>query len=104
MIRGEGLKSVSVEIFRDYDYPDLCGNRCDAGVSGVGDGRVRSLQYDVRFEMMRKISAWGGVAALLLLLALVFSGCTEHERRGYSAIPQNTPADWEARPYGSLRN
>lgn len=54
--------------------------------------------------MMRKISAWGGVTALLLLLALVFSGCTEHERRGYSAIPQNTPADWEARPYGSLRN
>lgn len=54
--------------------------------------------------MMRKFSAWGGVAALLILLALAFSGCTEHERRGYSAIPQNTPADWETRPYGSLRN
>jgi len=32
------------------------------------------------------------------------SGCTERERLGYSSIPQNSPASWEIRPYGELRN
>jgi len=43
---------------------------------------------------------------LLLLLIVVFAGgcITEQERRGYSSLPQNRPADWEDRPYGDLRN
>ena len=45
----------------------------------------------------------------LLLLAAVLAvislcGCTERERSGYSAIPQNSPGAWEMRPFGELRN
>ncbi|MCI7643977.1 MAG: hypothetical protein MST10_06440 [Lentisphaeria bacterium] len=36
------------------------------------------------------------IAGLILLVCGVFlSGCTESERRGYSKIPQNSPAAWE---------
>ncbi|MBQ4329340.1 MAG: hypothetical protein IJC27_06405 [Lentisphaeria bacterium] len=31
---------------------------------------------------------------------LLFAGCTQLERDGYSAIPQNSPASWEFNPYG----
>ncbi|MEI8245609.1 MAG: hypothetical protein WCI51_07260 [Lentisphaerota bacterium] len=43
---------------------------------------------------------------LLLIMIVVFAGgcITEQERRGYSSLPQNRPADWEDRPYGDLRN
>lgn len=44
---------------------------------------------------------------ILMMIALLFffsAGCTEYERAGYSAIPQNTPAAWELTPYGDLRN
>jgi hypothetical protein len=43
---------------------------------------------------------------LVLLLAgvMILSGCTERERAGYSAIPQNSPAGWEIRPYGDFQN
>ena len=43
----------------------------------------------------------------MLILAVVIlgiSGCTERERMGYSAIPQNSPGAWELNPYGSLQN
>ncbi len=45
-----------------------------------------------------------GIAVMLLLLFLFGAGCTEYERAGYSAIPQNSPAAWELAPYGDLRN
>ena len=41
---------------------------------------------------------------MMMLLFLCISGCTEYERAGYSAIPQNSPAGWELAPYGDLRN
>lgn len=42
---------------------------------------------------------------LLIMIAVFAGGCiTEQERRGYSSLPQNRPADWEDRPYGDLRN
>jgi len=43
---------------------------------------------------------WGSVA----LFFLVCAGCTDLERSGYSAIPQNYPGSWEINPYGDLRN
>lgn len=48
-------------------------------------------------------------AATVILITVVFvllsvSGCTEYERRGYSAIPQNSPSSWESNPYGNLHN
>ena len=47
--------------------------------------------------------------ALLLFLAafaagVALCGCTERERAGYSAIPQNSPGAWEMQPFGELRN
>ncbi len=47
--------------------------------------------------------------ATVILLTVVFvllsaSGCTEYERRGYSAIPQNSPSSWESNPYSNIRN
>ncbi|MBQ7395607.1 MAG: hypothetical protein IJW08_03605 [Lentisphaeria bacterium] len=48
------------------------------------------------------------IASLILLSAVVITvlaaGCTERERMGYSAIPQNSPGAWEMSPYGDLRN
>jgi hypothetical protein len=42
---------------------------------------------------------------LLMMIAVFAGGCiTEQEKRGYSDLPQNRPADWEDRPYGDLRN
>ena len=41
---------------------------------------------------------------VLAFLFLFVAGCTEYERNGYSAIPQNTPANWEMNPFGDLRN
>ena len=45
-----------------------------------------------------------GIAVMLVLLFLFAAGCTEYERAGFSAIPQNSPAGWEIAPYGDLRN
>lgn len=45
-----------------------------------------------------------GILVMLTLLFLLIGGCTEYERAGFSAIPQNTPAGWEINPYGDLRN
>ena len=42
------------------------------------------------------------LAALCAGIALC--GCTERERSGYSAIPQNSPGAWELQPFGELRN
>ncbi|MBQ9502072.1 MAG: hypothetical protein IJU70_07955 [Lentisphaeria bacterium] len=39
-----------------------------------------------------------------VLAGVFLCGCTERERSGYSAIPQNSPAGWEVRPFGELRN
>ena len=39
-----------------------------------------------------------------VLAGALLCGCTERERSGYSAIPQNSPAGWEMRPFGELRN
>ncbi|MHB9138932.1 MAG: hypothetical protein ACYC4Q_05975 [Victivallaceae bacterium] len=48
----------------------------------------------------------GFAFCILLLMVVVFAGgcITEQEKRGYSDLPQNRPADWEDRPYGDLRN
>ena len=40
------------------------------------------------------------VIAAVFLFSLFAGGCTELERKGYSAIPQNTPGAWEYNPYG----
>jgi len=32
------------------------------------------------------------------------SGCTEREREGLSAIPQNAAPSWELQPYGQIQN
>ncbi|MBO5791670.1 MAG: hypothetical protein J6S54_04275 [Lentisphaeria bacterium] len=45
-----------------------------------------------------------GILLILALLFLCAAGCTEYERSGYSAIPQNSPAGWELAPYGDFRN
>ena len=48
-----------------------------------------------------------GRVIILVMMALLFlwgAGCTEYERSGFSAIPQNSPASWELAPYGDLRN
>jgi len=50
---------------------------------------------------MRNLLWVAFAAGVLLGLA---SGCTERERQGYSAIPQNSPTSWEIRPYGSFHN
>ncbi len=42
------------------------------------------------------------IAGLIAMIGI--AGCTAHERRGYSALPQNRPADWESRSFGPLRN
>ena len=41
---------------------------------------------------------------LLFVAAWAAGGCTERERMGYSAIPQNSPGSWELNPYGDLQN
>ncbi len=41
---------------------------------------------------------------ILLLLGIMFAGCTPQERSGVSPIPQNRPSNWETRPYGDMRN
>ena len=44
-------------------------------------------------------------AILALLIAGMAFGCTERERAGYSAIPQNSPASWGINPYeGRIHN
>ncbi|MBR7104708.1 MAG: hypothetical protein IKC65_07175 [Lentisphaeria bacterium] len=50
---------------------------------------------------MRKFILLFAAAAAV---AGVVCGCTERERAGYSAIPQNSPASWEMRPFGDFRN
>lgn len=55
--------------------------------------------------MTRIIPSRPTVAAALFAAAFFFlSGCTEAERRGYSSIPHNTPAQWEYAPYGEIHN
>ena len=45
------------------------------------------------------------ICLLLIMIVALAGGCiTEQEKRGYSSLPQNRPADWEDRPYGDLRN
>ena len=39
-----------------------------------------------------------------VFLSILFTGCTERERRGLSSIPQNSPASWELTPYGNAQN
>ena len=44
-------------------------------------------------------------AIFAILIAGVAFGCTERERAGYSAIPQNSPASWGVNPYeGRIHN
>ena len=44
-------------------------------------------------------------AIFAILIAGVAFGCTERERAGYSAIPQNSPASWGINPYeGRIHN
>jgi len=50
--------------------------------------------------MLLNIAAVSATAAFFCLLA----GCTERERQGLSAIPQNSPSSWELQPYGQIRN
>ena len=52
-------------------------------------------------EIMKERRSIFWVLAFLFLFA---AGCTEYERNGFSAIPQNTPASWEVNPFGDLRN
>ncbi len=52
----------------------------------------------------RNLREHTGIAVMLVLLFLFAAGCTEYERAGFSAIPQNSPAGWEIAPYGDLRN
>jgi len=46
------------------------------------------------------------IAAVLVTAAFfcLLAGCTERERQGMSAIPQNRPSSWELQPYGQVRN
>jgi type IV pilus biogenesis protein CpaD/CtpE len=39
-------------------------------------------------------------AVLMAAVFLLLVGCTQLERDGFSAIPQNSPASWEYTPYG----
>ena len=44
-------------------------------------------------------------AIFAMLIAGMAFGCTERERAGYSAIPQNSPASWGLNPYeGRIHN
>ena len=44
-------------------------------------------------------------AIFAILIGGMAFGCTERERAGYSAIPQNSPASWGLNPYeGRIRN
>ena len=44
-------------------------------------------------------------AIFAVLIAGMAFGCTERERAGYSAIPQNSPASWGINPYeGRIHN
>ena len=44
-------------------------------------------------------------AIIAMLIAGMAFGCTERERAGYSAIPQNSPASWSINPYeGRIHN
>ena len=44
-------------------------------------------------------------AIFAILIAGMAFGCTERERAGYSAIPQNSPASWGLNPYeGRIHN
>ena len=48
---------------------------------------------------------WIVCAIFAMLIAGVAFGCTERERAGYSAIPQNSPASWGINPYeGRIHN
>ena len=51
--------------------------------------------------MAKKISLLLFAAAAA---AVIISGCTERERMGYSAIPQNAPASWEMSPFSGMAN
>lgn len=56
-------------------------------------------------RLIGKFSGFGiGIMAMLILFVILFSGCTDIERRGYSPIPQNSPASWQTQPYGDMRN
>ena len=65
-------------------------------VSGWRDLRMKSGRENIQGRVI--------IFVLTALLFLWSSGCTEYERSGYSAIPQNSPAGWELAPYGDLRN
>ena len=58
----------------------------------------------MRKYLAKKVMERWGILVMLTLLFLLIGGCTEYERAGFSAIPQNTPAGWEINPYGDLRN
>jgi hypothetical protein len=65
-------------------------------VSGWRDLRMKSGRENIQGRVI--------IFVMTALLFLWSSGCTEYERSGYSAIPQNSPAGWELAPYGDLRN
>jgi hypothetical protein len=65
-------------------------------VSGRRDLRMKSGRENIQGRVI--------IFVMTALLFLWSSGCTEYERSGYSAIPQNSPAGWELAPYGDLRN
>ncbi len=56
--------------------------------------------------MNRKEQVFITVASLatVFFIIMLMTGCTEAERRGYSSIPQSSPASWEVNPYGNFRN
>ena len=68
----------------------------ERNVSGWRDLRMKSGRENIQGRVI--------IFVLTALLFLWSSGCTEYERSGYSAIPQNSPAGWELAPYGDLRN
>ena len=65
-------------------------------VSGWRDLRMKCGRENIQGRII--------IFVMTALLFLWSSGCTEYERSGYSAIPQNSPASWELAPYGDLRN
>lgn len=44
---------------------------------------------------MMKTLKYSLYVLLFLLIAFCVQGCTQLEKNGYSAIPQNSPASWE---------
>ena len=79
-----------------YEAGKLLYNEFDTKMGGVAVNCMKCGRENIQGRVI--------IFVMTALLFLWSSGCTEYERSGYSAIPQNSPAGWELAPYGDLRN